>query len=150
MGDLRVAHSVLAEVFENDPEPIPEWERGELSKLETCRCCIEVEAFGVRKYPDVASCAAKLFYSTIKMHAFPNGNKRFALVLLLVFLIRNEVRLSVATGVSAETAKRIADSDPRSPEGQPDVMVAELTEFFRQHLVPHEPGEDLGGEQQRT
>jgi len=136
---------VLAEFFEKDPEPIPGWERGDLSKLETCRSSIEVEAFGVRKYPDVPSCAAKLFYSTIKMHAFPNGNKRFALVLLIVFLIRNGKRLTVASGVSADVAKRIAESDPHSDEGSPEKMIADLTDFFRKHLKDREFGQAEAG-----
>src|SRR4051812_1035267 len=81
MDDLRLAHRLLAEVFEHDPEPLPGWEEGDPHGLATCRACIEVEAFGIQKYPDLPSAAAKLFYSTIKLHSSPNGNKRFALVL---------------------------------------------------------------------
>jgi death on curing protein len=89
MRDLWIAHHVLAEFFADDPEPIPAWDEGDAAKLEMCRACIEVQSCGVLKYPDVPSAAAKLFYSTIKLHAFPNGNKRFALVLTVAFILNN-------------------------------------------------------------
>ena len=136
MSDLRVAHDVLAQVFQDDPEPIPSWELGDLFKLETCRASIEVEAFGVRKYPDLESCAAKLFYATVKAHAFPNGNKRFGLVLVLLFLMKNEMRLTVPAGVAAQTAKQVAQSDPHTADGHPDAVVMRLTAFFRDSLEP--------------
>lgn len=145
MSDLRVAHSVLEELFSHDPEPIPAWGHGDLSKLETCRASIEVDAFGIRKYRDVESCAAKLFYSTIKLHPFPNGNKRFALVLLFVFLIRNGRRLTVGPGINAEMARWVAASDPHAPEGEPGKMIAELTDFFRENLAPHRWGTSVRG-----
>jgi death-on-curing family protein len=136
MRDLRLAHAVLFEVFRNDPEPIPPWEQGELSKLETICGCTETGAFGQEKYPDACSKAAKLFYSAIKIHPFPNGNKRFALVLTITFFIRNDLRLVAPEGVGAESAKRVADSNPRAPESLPDVMVEALTEFFRENTEP--------------
>jgi death-on-curing family protein len=136
MGDLKVAHRVLSEVFADDAEPLPAWHEADRDKLETCRCSIEVEAFGVRKYDDVESCAAKLFYSTIKNHAFPNGNKRYALVLTLLFLLKNGRMLTVAEGVNARTAKWVADSNPHTPEGSPDVIVGVLTTFYRENSGP--------------
>jgi Fic/DOC family len=142
LDDLKIAHAVLAEVFADDPEPIPTWEEGSQSLLETCRGCIEVECFGFRKYPDLPSAAAKLFYSTCKLHAFPNGNKRFALVLTLVLLIKNQARLTAGQGVSAQAAERVANSDPHSPEGAPDVMISGLTDFFRANLGPRESSSD--------
>ncbi|MDQ4040460.1 MAG: type II toxin-antitoxin system death-on-curing family toxin [Actinomycetota bacterium] len=99
--DLRIAYIVLAEVFHDDPEPIPAWERADPHALATCRACIEVEAFGVRKYRDLPSAAAKLFYSVIKLHPFPNGNKRFALVLTLLLIIKNNRRLTAPRGLGA-------------------------------------------------
>jgi hypothetical protein len=138
MEDLKLAHGVLAEVFAEDPEPIPSWEEGRSDLLATCRGCIEVESFGYRKYPDLPSAAAKLFYSACKLHAFPNGNKRFALVVTIFLLVKNRTRLTAGQGVSAQAAELVADSDPHSPEGAPDVMIGNLTEFFRDNLAPRE------------
>jgi death-on-curing family protein len=139
MEDLEWAHGVLAEVFADDPEPIPLWAEGSPSLLATCRGSIEVEALGVRKYPDLPSAAAKLFYSTCKLHAFPNGNKRFALVLTIYLIVKNGARLTAGQGVSAQAAELVADSNPHSPEGAPDLMIENLTRFFRDNLEPREP-----------
>jgi death-on-curing family protein len=138
MQDLLVAHGVLADVFAEDPEPIPTWEQGSPSLLATCRAYTEVEALGYRKYPDLPSAAAKLFYSTCKLHAFPNGNKRFALVVTIFLIVKNKARLTAGQGVSAAAAERVADSDPHSHEGAPDRMIADLTDFFRENLEPRE------------
>lgn len=138
MNDLRVAHSVLAEVFEDDPEPIPDWERANPHSLATCRACIEVEAFGAEKYPDLPSAAAKLFYSTIKLHPFPNGNKRFALVLTIFLLVKNGQMLTADTGVGADAAKAVALSDPHAPETTPDKVIDRLIDFFRDNIKPYD------------
>jgi len=138
MRDLEIAHEVLAEVFAEDPEPIPAWEEGNRSLLETCCACSEVEAFGVQKYPDIPAKVAKIFYSATKLHAFPNGNKRFAFVLTLQFLLLNNMRLTLDPGLGAELAKHVADSDPQSERGHPDRMVAMLSELFCEFTEPRE------------
>lgn len=138
MGDLQVAHRVLAELFADDPEPIPTWDEGDQAKLETCRGCIEVQSGGVLKYPDVPSAAAKLFYSTIKLHAFPNGNKRFALALTLAFILKNGLMFTAPEGVSADTAEAVAESDPHADGSRPDEVVERLTTFYEEHLAPAE------------
>jgi death-on-curing family protein len=51
--------------------------------------CTEVSLFGSFQYETLPKKAAKLFYSTIKTHPFPNGNKRFAFVAVLWLLIAN-------------------------------------------------------------
>lgn len=136
MGELRLAHQVLAESFAGDEEPIPAWEEGDQHLLETLRGCIEVQAFGVMKYPDVGSCTAKLFYSACKLHAFPNGNKRYALVISLLFLIKNSYRMTAPVGLGAATAKWVAESDPHSAEGHPDLIVETLKIFWAENIQP--------------
>ena len=147
MEQLRIAHTVLAEVFKDDPEPIPRWEQGDPASLATCRACTEVEAYGVRKYPDVPSAAAKLFYSCIKLHAFPNGNKRFALVVALYFAIINGYRLTAPEGMSVEVAEAVAESDPHDPATSPDAVIGTLTIFYRENMEkqpPDDPGPGIG------
>jgi death-on-curing family protein len=136
MDDMRRAHNVLSDVFKNDPEPIPEWDSADRNRLAECRACIEVEAFGFKKYPDLPSAVAKLFYSTVKGHIFPNGNKRFALVLSLLLLMKNGQMLTAAQGVSAEVALLVARSDPHSPETAPDRMVDSLAQFYAENMGP--------------
>jgi prophage maintenance system killer protein len=135
MRFLKTAHEILEAIFQDD-EPIPAWEEGHTPTLEMCCGCTEVEAFGHQKYPDLPSKCAKLFYATIKNHPFPNGNKRFALVLTLGYIAWNDHRLTSAEGVGYEVATSVADSDPHTPEGDPDVVIANLAEFFRDNIEP--------------
>jgi death-on-curing family protein len=145
MEDLRAAHGILSEVFKDDPEPMPSWDRGQAHLLETCCGCIETGAFGVRKYADLPAAAAKLFYSTIKLHPFPNGNKRFGFVLLLMLLIRNDRHLTCPPGTIASLAKRLSESDPHSPQGRPDPLIDEVATFLAANMAPgaqHSWGEE--------
>ncbi|MDQ3935832.1 MAG: type II toxin-antitoxin system death-on-curing family toxin [Actinomycetota bacterium] len=134
MHNLRSAHQALRAIFAND-EPIPDWEEGDQAKLETCCGCTEAGAFGLQKYPDLPSKSAKLFYSTIKTHPFPNGNKRFAFAITLGYIALNDHRLIAPEGVGYEVATWVADSDPHSPDGDPDKIIATLAEFFRENIV---------------
>ena len=68
MRALQTAHTLLLEVFEGDPEPFPAWTEGDQGGLQTYSACTEV----YDKYPDLPSKGAKLFYSGIKLHCFPN------------------------------------------------------------------------------
>jgi prophage maintenance system killer protein len=136
MADLEASHAALAEVFANDPEPIPAWDEGDQDLLETCCGSIETGAFGERKYPDLPSAAAKLFYSGVKLHAFPNGNKRFGLSLLIRFLILNDSHLTCAPGSMAPLAEHISKSDPRDPLETPDLVIAGVATFFDTYLAP--------------
>jgi death-on-curing family protein len=134
MDDLRLAHRVLAEVFKDDPEPLPNWHHGDRTALATCRGCIEVEAFGQKKYPDLPAAAAKLFYSTIKLHAFPNGNKRFALVLTLLLLRKNNYLLTASQGVGSNIAKIVAATDPHVAVTAPDQIIELLGDFYADNI----------------
>jgi death-on-curing family protein len=143
---MEMAHAVLAEFFKDDPEPIPAWEEGDPNRLAECRASIEVQAFGILKYPDLPSAVAKLFYSTIKAHSFPNGNKRYALVLAIALLVKNGYMLTAARGVGADEAKRVASTDPHQPETAPDEVISGLAEFYANNMAPiAEALDQLGG-----
>jgi death-on-curing family protein len=137
MGHMQAAHGVLVQIFGED-EPIPEWHEGHAPTLEMCCNCTEVEAFGQAKYPDLPSRAAKLFYSTIKNHPFPNANKRMAFVITLGYIAINDHRLTAPEGVGYEVAKWVADTDPQSEDGKPDKVIAALATFFRDNIEPYD------------
>jgi len=128
--DLRLAHDYLLERFQYDDEPMPPWEDGDDVLLETCRACIEVAVFGEEKYPEFTEKTAKLFYSTIKLHPFSNGNKRFGVVLTLVFVLKNGHTVEAEPGALLRMATRVADADPHKDGTRPDEVIGELTEFF--------------------
>ena len=128
-------------MFENDPEPMPPWEDGDSEKLEMLCHCSEVEAFGVQKYPDLVQKTAKVFYSGVKLHVFPNGNKRFALMTTIVFLILNGHRLrpdGVPPGVLSDLATEVAKTDPHQAGEDSETIIARLVTFFEDKLEPYD------------
>lgn len=139
---MKAAHEVLSDVFAGDDEPVPGWDQGDPGLIETCRGSIEVEMFGVKKYPDLFSAAAKLFYSTIKTHSFPNANKRYGTVVTMLLLLLHGYRLDIKLGGWAAAAKMVAETDPHEENGRPDVVVTALAMAFRRiGLVESQPSE---------
>lgn len=138
MGDLQIAHALLEERFRDDPEPMPSWREGDQRLLETCQRCTEVSAFGRLKYPTLVEKTAKLFYSGIKLHAFPNGNKRFGVVLTLVFLIKNGHRVQAAPGELSYMATWVAKTKPHLDAGKPDLITDRLIRFFETRIEPYD------------
>jgi death-on-curing family protein len=126
LADLHTAHAALSMFFRDDPEPIPPWESGDIALLEMCCGCSEVAAFGTQKYPDLVGKAAKIFYSGIKLHCFQNGNKRFGLSVLVIFLYRNNKRLEATPGAMKDLAEYVAKTKPHEADGRPDKIVEEL------------------------
>lgn len=72
-----------------------------------------------------------LFYLLIKNHPFQNGNKRIAVTSLLVFLIENGKYLQVDPILLYRFAKEVAESD----SGRKDVVVSDIEQYLRDHLI---------------
>lgn len=66
-------------------------------KLESCLAIPQQEFTNQRFYPTLIDQAAILFYLLIKNHPFENGNKRFGLLGLFVFLALNNKQLKVSS-----------------------------------------------------
>jgi death-on-curing family protein len=146
---LESAHETVAELFKDEEEPMPAWREGDTAKLETICQCTEVAFFGHQKYPDLHVKASKIFYSAIKLHPFPNGNKRFALMVLLYFLLRNGYELDAEKAGESITpiAKLIASSDPHTRAGSPDNVVELIAQaFLEDAMVPRTDAPEGTGE----
>jgi death on curing protein len=65
-------------------------------KLESALAAPDESMFGEDLYPDLADKAGALFYRLARTHGFADGNKRVALVALIVYLERNGARLSAS------------------------------------------------------
>lgn len=69
-------------------EPIPEITQDSLDKVETClKKPLNGSANGHLFYPTVAEQATAIFYCICKNHPFTNGNKRLALITVIIFLL---------------------------------------------------------------
>ena len=94
--DVLKIHYAVVDYFANSGDPVEP--PGVLSHplLESALTRPRVSLNREEKYPFVYDKAAALFHSLATNHAFRNGNKRTALVALVVFLDKNGCRL-VAT-----------------------------------------------------
>ncbi len=104
-------------------EPIPPFNTRFPGKLEAILGIPKQEFEGQPFYPTLTGQAAALFYSLIKEHPFFYGNKRIAVISLLLFLLLNgrwldlkwekfyEVTISVAKSKSEEREKILRGLD---------------------------------------
>lgn len=92
-------------------EPIPDYSTRENSLLESSlaapRQAYEFSNASLEKQASI------LFYSLIKNHPFKNGNKRIAVVTLLVFLSLNNRWIEINPSFFYEIAVLVAKSDPK-------------------------------------
>src|SRR5690606_22586290 len=92
---------------------------------------------GQYKYNTIAENGATLFYGVAMSHAFENGNKRTALVSLLVYLDKNKTLLVDATEEDLyELARSVAAHDIGIKPGAPrnsDTEVQAIAGWIRAH-----------------
>jgi death-on-curing family protein len=111
---------------------------------------------GVRKYKTAVDCAAALGYGICNNHPFYNGNKRTALVAILVALDKNKLGLwgtdqdelyrymvAVAShGIAEWVAERLGiDLEFLADEGESDVEVRMMATWLRQYAATVTRGE---------
>ncbi|MBI2031168.1 MAG: type II toxin-antitoxin system death-on-curing family toxin [Candidatus Levybacteria bacterium] len=91
-------------------EPIPDYSTRDNSLLESSlaspRQAYEITGAGLTEQ------AAILFYSLIKNHPFRNGNKRIAVISILVFLSLNKKWLDIPPHLLYKLAVIVATSSP--------------------------------------
>ena len=90
-------------------EPIPEFETRYPHSLEQC-IYAPFQTFKGQLYKGMTAKAAILFYLMIKNHPFQNGNKRVAVMTLLMFLGKNDKWLSISPQELYNLAKWVAGS----------------------------------------
>lgn len=107
-----VAHRLASAMFSElgFDEPIPPFENRYPNRLESCLNQPFAEFGGHEPYPGVENKSLALFYFCIKNHPFENGNKRFAVAILLVFLFLNDMWLDIDPVKLYEIAKQVAKS----------------------------------------
>lgn len=101
----------------------------------------ETSGGGVFKYNTISEVGATLFYGIAMSHSFENGNKRTALVSLLVFLDKNKTLL-VDTGeddlyelARSVAAHEIAVDGPRNAESEVDAISSWLRVRTRDRIL---------------
>lgn len=107
--DLEAIHTALVEEFKDTDEPIDPPQVRSQGMLSSAAFRPHTALGSAMKYPTVEFAAAALFHSVILNHAFFNGNKRTAVVALVVFLAENNISLTCSEDdlfqMSLRTAK---------------------------------------------
>lgn len=127
-----VAHRLASAMFIElgFKEPIPPFENRYPNRLESCLNQPFAEFRGHEPYSGVEAKALALFYFCIKNHPFENGNKRFAVAILLVFLFLNDMWIEIDPVRLYEIAKLVA----QSTEG-PTEVISFLQDNFKDLFV---------------
>ncbi|MFI7284677.1 type II toxin-antitoxin system death-on-curing family toxin [Micromonospora chersina] len=92
--DLLGIHNALVEDFARSADPIEPPGPRDMGLVESASMRPQTALGETRKYPSVEMGAAALLHSIVHNHAFHNGNKRTALVAMLVFLDENDVTVT--------------------------------------------------------
>lgn len=89
---------------------------------------------GIEKYTSIAEKAAALFYHAVKDHYFPNGNKRTATALTLLFLRANNKWLDLNDEEIYSFSMRVASSQLPS-----DQLLSEILSYLSKHIIKWKP-----------
>ena len=122
---LELAHEHLT--FD---EPIPDFSSRYPNVLESCLAVPFQRFYGQAAYPTLVAKASILFYLMIKDHPFQNGNKRIAIITVLVFLAKNGKWLNVDLDFLYRFTLWIAQSRPQDK----DFVLAATRELMESHL----------------
>jgi len=107
--EIQFSAHELARKYLDWGEPIPEFSTRYPHALEQC-VVAPFQTFKGDLYKGIISKAAILFYLMIKNHPFQNGNKRVAVMSLMIFLGKNGKWLSISPQELYNLAKWVASS----------------------------------------
>lgn len=107
---LEELHSILADKFKEDGEPIPPFSMANEHNIDALIKLPQSRFFGVEQYPTIESKAAIIFFTINKKHIFPNANKRFSVLCLSVFLEANGKELNVSADELTKKALWLAQT----------------------------------------
>lgn len=132
----QVIHQLTAQYFAQFDEPIPDYQTHHHHLLESALAQPQATFGGQDLYPTLAAKGAMMFYSLIKNHPFPNGNKRLATTSLLVFYYINDLWLQSEQKGVYTWAVRIANSH----RDDQTAIVRQMTHWLEKNLVNRHEG----------
>lgn len=127
----QLAHRLAVAFFAEYNEPLPDFSQHDHALLDSALSLPRATYGGKELYPTRAAKAAIMFYSIIKNHAFPNGNKRLATATLLVFLYLNGCWIMSEQTAIYRWAIEIAESATTDR----DQVVERLTAWLQQRIT---------------
>ena len=141
--EIAGIHECLEEDFAETDDPI--WPPGlrDRNLLESASFRPLTSLGETCKYPTVEMAAAALLHSLTLNHAFHNGNKRTALVAMLVLLDENEMQLTCQEVELFRLVLLVAQHRlvPRGADDRADREVMEITRWIKRNSRRLEHGE---------
>lgn len=126
----KMCHRLAATFFNKIKEPIPDFGKVDQPLLISA-INLPRATYGKKElYPTLIEKAAVLFYTLIKNHPFPNGNKRIATASLLVFLYLNDFWVETPKDVLYQKAITIAESSASDREK----ILIELRSWIKEEI----------------
>lgn len=130
--DVLRIHYALVKLFADGGDPILPAGPRPGGLLESAISRPQTAHGKVEKYPTVEFKAAALFHSLVGNHPFHNGNKRTALVSTVVYLDRNNRRITATDDELFEFVLRVANHEGEFA-GRPDEVVSEVAQWLKAH-----------------
>jgi len=141
-NEVLAINDVLTKDFATSPDPISPVGVRDMNLLESALLHQKTSFDGRYKYPTVESSAAALMYALSNNHPFHNGNKRTALVSLLVYLERYNVGLTCNDGELFKTSLSLAEHKiDTAGSGIHDAEVYLLSKWIYDNEKPMKKGE---------
>lgn len=126
----QIAHRLAQSLLGWD-EPIPSFETRFPNVLESC-LATPFQIFGNKQlYKGSIKKAAILFYLMIKNHPFKNGNKRIAMTVLLLYLMKHDKWIKIDNYRFYKFTIWVAESDAILR----DSTVQAIEKIIKSHLV---------------
>jgi death-on-curing family protein len=138
VNEITSIHEHLVKLFEDGEDPISPPGVKSQALLESAQSRPSTAMGRTEKYPEFYSKAAALFHSLTKNHAFHNGNKRTALVVLLTMLYRNDkaLRQDVTDDILYDFVLAVtSDAFPSAEHGlSADEVIVRIKKWIRDHV----------------
>ena len=115
-------------------ESIPDFSTRYPDRLESCIAMPFMKFDGKPLYSTLVARASILFYLMNKSHPFENGNKRIAVLTLLMFLHKHNKWLTADTESLYKFAIGVAGSRPMDK----DLVVTSIEWYIAKHITPLE------------
>lgn len=144
VNDVEGIHWRLVREFEKSRDPIDPPGVRSNDLLESALFRVHTAIAGERKYPTIAMAGAAYLHAIIANHAFHNGNKRTALVSMLVFLDLNGNVLEIEEDALFDYLVQIAShglevsTNNQSLADAEMILIAKWVSAHSRHLVKEE------------
>jgi death-on-curing family protein len=140
--EIVTIYEELVSDFESFDDPIVPSGVKTDSLLESAAFHPRTSYEGTLKYPTIETAAAALMYALSHNHAFFNGNKRAAMVSMLVFLDRQNICLTCDEDDLFRISLKLADHKLVSEREQyPDAEIEKLARWIRENSKLIKKGE---------